>query len=437
MTAAPRTRTRRSILIVAVATVMTVAGGVSAFLVLEQNTTKSIPVVDDGPTLYQAIAGVNQSLRNVTGGPWGLFSIYGVAAEAPFSASVVGYPLDNLTANACQAQFNGLTLWNGTMPAFDGSLSSGTAPFWQFAYFSNVSQQILVVTSAMGTSHAYSPMPVNGPCHPWYDLGNPEDWVRQLAPFLTNSPNIAQPAMDAMGKLSWFYRSSPWAEIYTTGPGVFDGFGDLGGFAGVILDRCGLLGASNIQPLLLWAESFNGTNGGYSNETTNCAVLNYPYFAGYGSYDVIPGSPGSSLNGGTLQLAVPFQVGIIEHNQTTPFYYNAWGLANWMTSWNLTNSSGDQLPLQASGCDSWVPSVSDCEANASGWYAVVLSASGEWVNSYGLNPNGTRGWAEPVTALVSHQQLVIVVPSSWNVTGDVMTVKSTVATSTVLGTIAL
>lgn len=68
---------------------------------------------------------------------------------------------------------------------------------------------------------------------------------------------------------------------------------------------------------------------------------------------------------------------------------------------------------------------------------VVLSQSGEWINSYGLQPNGTPSWAEPVTALVSHQQLVIVVPSSWNLAGDKLAVDSTVTNSTVIGSLPL
>jgi hypothetical protein len=424
----------------ALVVVVVVASGVglSAWWYVSQNKPASPPhSIADGPTLYQALAAVNGSVLDQSGGPWGLFSIWGVAAQAPFSPDVIGYPLNNQTTNACESQFNGVTLWNGTIPVFNGTLDSGTAPFWQFAYFSNLSQQILIVTDVQASVHVYAPMPVNGPCHPWYDLGHAEDWVRLLSPFITNSPIIAGPALASISKLNWFGNSSPWAELYTTGPGIFDGFGDLGGSAGVILNRCGLLGVVNIQPLLLWGEDLNGTQGGYSNETHNCAVLNYPYFAGYGAYDLVPGNISEATFGSTAQVSVGFQVGQLQHNETSPYVFDGWGLANWMTSWNLTNSSGGELALGASGCDSWVPSVSNCMANVSGWYAVVLSAGGEWINSYGLSANGTRGWANPVTALVSHQQLVIVVPSSWNVHGDELTVGSTVTSSTVLGTITL
>jgi hypothetical protein len=392
--------------------------------------------LDDGPTLYEAIENVNRSVVNVTGGPWGLFSIYGVAAQSPFSANAVGYPQLNLTANACEAQFNGLTLWNGTMPVFNGSQTSGTAPFWQFGFFSNETKQIVLATNVMGVVHVYAPMPDDGPCYPWYDLGNPESWVRDLAPFLPNSPEVAESALTQMSKLSWFSGSSPWAEIYTTGPSVFDGFGDIGGFAGLILDRCGLLGVSNIQPVLPWAESLNGTGGGFANESTNCQVLNYPYHAGYGSYDLIPGTSNTTIAGGTVQIATSYQVGLVFHNQSAPSNFDGWGLSNWVTSWNLTTASGHTLPIGTPSCPTWVGSITACVANSSGWYLVVLSASGDWVNAYGSLPGGGVGWSNPNTALVSHQQLVIVLPSSWNLSGDSLSPTSTIATSTVTGTFA-
>ncbi len=107
-----------------------------------------------------------------------------------------------------------------------------------------------------------------------------------------------------------------------------------------------------------------------------------------------------------------------------------------MTGINVTTSSGQYLPLGTPTCRSRVASLADCPANATGWYAVLLSSSGEWLNSYGASPNGT-GWALPVDALVSHQQLVVVVPSSWSTSGDVLSVTSTLSTSRVVGSVGL
>jgi hypothetical protein len=384
---------RVRILSILVALIVVVAAlGLGAWWYYSRSPSPALSgTLDDGPTLYEAIENVNRSVVNVTGGPWALFSIYGVAAQAPFGANAIGYPLLNLTVNACQAQFNGLTLWNGTMPVFNGTLNSGTAPFWQFGFYSNVSHQIVLATNVMGVVNVYPPMPDNGPCHPWYDLGNPEDWVQDLAPFLPNSPAVADSALTQMSKLTWFSGSSPWAEIYVTGPGVFDGFGDIGGFAGLILDRCGLLDVSNIQQVLPWAENLNGTGGGYANESTNCQVLNYPYHAGYGSYDLIPGASNTTVVGGTVQVATSYQVGLVQHNQTTPSSFDGWGLSSWLTSWNLTTGSGKSLAIGTPSCRTWVGEVADCVANNSGWFAVILSAGGEWLDSYGSPPRwGSR-----------------------------------------------
>ena len=428
-----------SILVVAVL-VAAVAGGASWWFSIHGLHASTQLPASDGPTLYQAIAEANSSIASTSGGPWGLFSIYGVAAQSNYSPNVEGYPLENQTVNACQSQFPGLTLWNGTMPVFNGSLDSGTAPFWQFGYFSNATDQVLLATNTLGSVHVYPPMSSDGPCSPWSDLGNPENWVKLLDPFLPNSPNLAQAALAQIGQkigMNWIDRFSPTVELYTSGPGVFDLLGDLGGAAGIIFERCGLSGVTGLQPLLQWGESLQGTNGSFLNGTTNCAMLNQPYFAGYGTYDLEPASTNETTLPGTDQIRSSFQVAMVSHNGSAPTSYDGWGLANWMTSWNLTSASGQHLPPATPGCRSWVPAATSCLANVSGWYVVILSAAGEWVNSYGALPNGGNGWVVPVTALVSHQQVVIVFPSAWNVTGDSLGVFSTVSTSSVTGAFPL
>jgi hypothetical protein len=424
-----------SILIIVVIAAAAVGFGSWWFLDRAQGSSNANPK-GDGPTLYQAIAPVNQSLVNLAGGPWALFSVYGIAAQAPYSPNVESYPSENRTVNACQAQFNGLTLWNGTMPVFSGTPNSGTAPFWQFGFYSNVSHQILVVTNVRGSVRAYTPMPVNGSCYPWYDLGNPQAWVQQLSPFPPDSPAVAQSALKASSQAS-LNQHTPLVEIFTTGPGVFDGLGDLGGGAGVIFERCGLLGVTGLQPVLQWGENLQGTSGSLSNETTNCALLNHPYFAGYGTYDLISVFSNKTTFSKTTQVWASFQVAMNFKNSSAPTNYDGWGLANWMAGWSLTTSYGQILPLGTSTCNSWVPSGADCVANSSGWFAVILSAGGGWVNSYGALAGGGTGWSEPVTALVSHQQLVVVCPSSWSVAGDVLNVTSTVSTSSLVGSLGL
>ncbi len=92
------------------------------------------PVVPDGPTLVPAFSAVENPVSNAFGGPGALVSVFGVAAQAPFSPNVVGGVGVNRTQNPCSREYNGLTLYNGSIPVFNGTFNSGTAPFWPFAF---------------------------------------------------------------------------------------------------------------------------------------------------------------------------------------------------------------------------------------------------------------------------------------------------------------
>jgi len=443
MAVTPRTRARRVVLVGGIAVALIMAGGVGAFFLLEPRSGNASSVVNDGPTLDQALAALNSSVQAQNGGPWALFSVYGIAAQVPFSPNLIGYSNTNVTVNACGPAFNGLTLWNGSIPQFNGTFNSGTAPFWQLAYFSNVSQEILVATDVMGNAHVFPPIPYPSSCMPWYDFpGNTADWTSPSEFPVVDSPLAAQVTWNSVLQGSttvgqWVARMGPAVEIITAGPGIFMGLGDTVSAYGIFFDRCGELGVAGVQPLVGVGVGSNGTWLGSSNLTHNCALLKSGPPGYSADYDLLFSPPFVNIASSTTFATAGYQVAIAYPNGTVSGFYDEVGLANWMTSWNLTNSSGAQLPLGPSTCDSWVPSISDCRSDSTGWYAVILSQSGEWINSYGALPGGGVGWSEPVTALVSHQQLVIVAPSSWNLAGDKLTVNSTVSTSTVIGSLTL
>ncbi|MGB6442257.1 MAG: hypothetical protein WBF81_03050, partial [Thermoplasmata archaeon] len=297
----------RSRLVALAIIVVVVVSGAGAWWILGERSGSGSPTLKaDGPTLYQAIESANRTVRNQSGGPWGLFSIVGVAAQAPFSANVLGWGLGaNETTNACGAQFNGLTLWNGTMPIYDGSFESGTIPFWQFGYYSNVSSALLLATDVLGAVTVYRPVAVMGSCYPWHDLGNPQSWVQNLSISFADSPFALQSAWNTIEQ-SQIEKIGPTVEIVTTGPGMFSGYGDVTGGFGLYFERCGQFGVTGLQPSLIVGENWNGSVGLVMNGTTNCAFLNQPYFAGYGYYDLLFASVNSSALTGTYQLTVPF-----------------------------------------------------------------------------------------------------------------------------------
>ncbi len=339
----------------------------------------------------EALSEVSASVATEPGGPWEIFSVYGIAAQASFSPNLIGYPTgENRTVNDCGHLFDGVTLWNGTLPTFHGSFNSGTAPFWQLAYFSNTSKGVLVATDVRGDTHVYSPISMANPCAPWYDFmsNNTAEWTSlQQNPPVDSSvaalnawaTNIA--GVETVG--SKVGQDSPYVEIMTTGPGVFMGFGDQRGSGwGVYFDRCGEAGVTGVQPLVLSGLSTTGAGGVAVAVTHNCA-LEYSGAGVYDSmYDLLFSSPSETSNLSTRAITVPFQVGIAYPNGTFAGDYDEVGLANWMTMLTLKDPGGQILAPGTPACNTWAANLSQCPASSTGWYAVLLSPYGTWVDAY-------------------------------------------------------
>jgi len=429
---------------------VTVAGGLSGWVCLEVRTPRSPGqssplVVGDGPTFRQALGEVNSTVVREAGGPWSLFSVYGIASELPFSANVIGYSDDSRTINSCSYAFPGITLWNGSIPTFNGTFNSGTAPFWQFGFLSSSSSQVLVATNILGTPRVFLPVPFLGRCWPWYDMYNLEtaaNWTALGANLPVDSSVAATSAWESnilpgqqLGR--YIDRSGPYVEIMTTGPGVFEGLGDRPNSTwGISFDRCGEVGITGWEPLVVAATTSSGAWYGTANLTENCAIM----YSGHGSldgeYDFIFGSTTTSTNASTTQLATGFQL-MVAFPNGTPTRGQGWGLANWMLGLTLTQSSGAGLTLGGSTCPSWTSSVARCPANSSGWFAVLLSSNGEWVDSYGLLWNGSVGWSVPAEELTSNQTLAVVVPATWVTAGDVLVPVCRVSSSLIEGSLSL
>lgn len=434
--------------------ILVVAGSFGGWYILQQTTrSPSGPtVLDDGPTFYQALASLNSSVTTESGGPWSIFSVMGIASQAAYSPSVKGYVSFNASVpvNGCQAALNGLSMFNGSIPIFTGTFNSGTAPFWQFAYYSNTTSEVLVGTNTLGTPHLFSPFPLQSTCtNAWGDFQlDPSRWVGQIYNNSSFTPNSPIAAGVVWGNVDTGYldRHQPLVELFTSGPAMLAATQDLPyGVFGVDFVSCGLAGFTGYKTD--WATGYgmayysgvdkSGQYAGAFNATTNCFLGNTPAVPGAvtGAYQLLLSNATTSTATDTTWFTASMAVNFALTSGGE--YYDMWGLANWMTSWNLTTPSDSRLPLGMPACTSWVLSVVDCVANSSGWYVAVLSASGGWINAYGALPNGTAGWSEPVSPFVSHQQLVIVAPSSWNIAGDELAGSSTVIICTVVGSVAL
>lgn len=427
----PLRRYRRLWTTIGIALIAIAAGVGVVYFVIPHGSTSGLKA--DGPTLYQAIAPVNVSVQNVSGGPWTLFSLWGVDTPVAFSPNSLGWSEYNVSVNSCQSQLRGLTLWNGSIPLFNGSFQSGTAPFWQFAYFSNVSQTILIATNVLGTVHVFPPMAMTSTCAVATGLG-PQPWpsifARTLRPFPADSPALAATSWTTIGH-SWMNRESPGWMAFDFGFSYW-GSANPGGLI-VKYARCGEVGYTDIQPVAYVGLLPNGSASMIFNGSQGCGdVISFGPPPVLDGYELDFSSSTENSAAGTSTINQSFQVG----DPLDPHYFDSGGLVSWMLTLNVSSSTGQHLASVVPSCSGWVPSLPDCTANGSGWYAVLLSSSGEWLDAYPSNANGTS-WELPNIALASNQYLVVVVPSSWSVNGDTLTPDGTDSDVPVTGSATL
>jgi hypothetical protein len=412
---------------------LAVVGALLVWYPWSRTAPVSPPDRADGPTFYQALSQLNGSVQNTSGGPWTLYTVYGIATPVPFSPSALGWNEQNETVNSCGHLFNGLTMWNGSIPLFNGTYNSGTAPFWQFFYFSNASGEILVASNVLGVPQVFPPIPMSSPCMTGSVLGlDPWDFARNLNPLPANSPTLASSAVEGLGP-SWFANNPTTFEAFRFG----NNYWGSGNPAGLIInfERCGEVSRAGVQPFASVGVSSSGS-----------FVTSYVGIEGCGNIysfgppvDVLPWKIGFTnystfLSGASSYTSIPFQA-LVENN-TGGYYPDASGIVSWMIRLTLTNSTGAVLPTATSSCGGWVPTASDCGANGTGWFLLLLSPYGQWLDSYGETSTGAN-WSAPAVSIVSNQQMVLVSPSTWNLSGDVLSASSTTSNVTLSGSVSI
>jgi hypothetical protein len=412
-----------------------IGAALGSVLVWSSFQTPKTKLVGDGPTLYQAFAAVNGSVQVLSGGPWELFSYIGLAAESEFNPAAFGFaPSTNLSVRSCGAEFDGVTLWNGSaIPTFDGSIDSGTAPFWQFEFSSVTSHDVVVATDISGRVRTYLPVIPSDPC--WIPAGGlaATSYFSWVNPLPEDSPIQARLAYDRVAE-SFESKNRPVVEIYANGftPLAAIGHGPNGG---VEFYRCGIVGVAGIQQYLVVGFSPTGQIFDIGNGTLTCTATYSigppPVYSPYKLVFTTPGQP-RSFGGGLEGTNSSFQVSLRVGANNSTVYFDGWGLLTWMISLSLREANGSSLPSVPLSCQTWVPSPMTCSALAQGWSAILVSTSGEWQDTF---PSATAGssWAVLDAAVVSNEELWVTFPASWNVTGDVLTVSGTAPIPTVLG----
>lgn len=408
--------------LLAILLAVVVVGSGAGYLVYLSISGGGEPVsISDGPTFYQAVAAIQPGVLAFSGGPWTLFSVYGIASPLPFTANGMGPYNNSETINSCGSAFNGLTIWNGSIPRFSGTFNSGTAPFWQLAYFSNSTQSLLITTDVLGRVTLFPPIGLNSTCGQASELGlDPAGWASSdFVPFPADSTVMASAAWAAVGK-QWTAVNPGSAELYVLGANRYNDWP-----AGLLVayERCGVVGAAGVQPVVYADMNSDGSLNNYFNGTKACTAEYSP------TGPPIPNALNFSAArvarvDGTLTANQSFVASVIF--TPTSRSDDALGLVTWMASLSLLNRTGSLLPTATPVCRLWTSSASACSANPAGWYVVLLSQSGSWLDTY-PGSAGLSNWTIPNQSITTNQSMLLVCPSTWAIGGDMLTVASTTA----------
>jgi hypothetical protein len=412
-TAPPLDRGRRRLAVVAVAiVVVVVVATLSVYEVTRPGPSSSVRATAPYPpppvgwaTFDTAWANVSRAFAGFADGNWTVGFVEGAAADGPWSPpAVLWTEVDPLTWAECASQLSGvstLTFWNASLYPFSNSadvFSSGAAPLWTFI-FNGTGTSTFVATWLTGTVILNG---VLGPASPCFGVSPPMNEVFQGASFDPVQPSveldsnvIASAAIAEQHNASFSHVApvpvppTPAFALYFPGPqsvpitieapdtwvvtyGQCGMAGQLGsGFTLTDYVFSGLSAAGN-----LWASlDLTCADSYFTLNMTNSTVTNPPSSSGV--------YRGWNLTSEFLTSAVPA-------------VWTASDLATTMLQWEVLGGASGNPPIASAAalCGSSSINFSSCVPPSSGWYAVLLSPNGTWLDSYPSAANGTA-WTIP------------------------------------------
>lgn len=347
---------------------------------------------------------------------------YALEAPVPNALSSNGF---NATLATCD-RLEGVTPWNSSgIPVFTGAFTSGAAPFWSFLV-ENATHEFVFATDLLGASRIYTAQ-VSTPCAIAAGLAG-------VAPvngtITTDSAAVARMAFSAAGAPgSRAARvASPFGEYLVLGGAQVE-YADASPFGWVVnYFRCDVVGIAGTQNYSAVGTIADGDPWFVDQGWLTCTGIVPTYVLAFSTTsNVTPAGQSGTY------LATPFQV--TRHANNTS-YFDLSGLQTWMTELTLENRSGVALQATSATCARWVASLAACPASSSGWFAVLLSADGGWLDSFPSGGSSTN-WTIPNVIMASHESVVLVAPSSWNVTGDKLAADASSPVPSVSGSVTL
>ncbi len=412
----PRPGRSRALLAIIIVVILIVAA-LSGYEVYRatQSTPTSYPSPPAGWATFQAAwASVSDAFSQLVHGPWTILFGEGVAADGPWSppAAFWGGTSPALW-DPCAAQLSGvstITFWNSSAYPYSDSphvFSSGAAPLWTFI-FNGTGTPTFVVSWLEGQVVVNAALGPTSPCFLTSIFNTPA--VEQIHPSIEVDSNVIAAAALAESQLQ---LPTPPPSVPSLGEEAFAlyypgperllpmsiGAGDLWTVA---YGACGLPGqlGSNFT---MGEFPFNATTAeGNSWMTATVACYDSYYLLNMTPVHI---STSPDPNGSYREWNVNWSF----LSSAVPPTWTASDLTTSLIHWQLklANPPFSVIPPTAALCTPGHPSLANCTGPAQGWYAVLLSPSGAWLDSYPAVANGTT-WTVPGVPLLAGDRVLFV-----------------------------
>lgn len=387
-----------------------IAAGAASYVVYQETRPSSAPSPSPPKgwtTLDGAWTAVSDAFSALANGSWNISFAEGVAADGHWSPPATLFNFVGGPAwTACESQLSGissLTFWNAShYPATESAtdFTSGAAPLWTFI-FNGTGTLTFVASWFLGKVILNAALGPGSVCLQ-YEIFSPPAYQRVAPSQELNSDVIAKEVGAEAEYLSRIGSTggltplpvppNPGVALYLPGPQLLPYILTGQPQWTLAYTTCGLNG-------------FYGTSAPFTGYLMNSTAVpsghSYSWIIGPGPcYDTeylvrlnrtaVVGAPGTGGQYFEWKTNVTFMTSAV------PSHWKLSDLSTSLFGFQLGSPppSSGSLPSSEALCGPGSQNLTECPAPATGWYAVLLSPTGAWLDSYPTSPNGTQ-WAIP------------------------------------------
>jgi hypothetical protein len=418
-----RGRTWRIVIVLAVCALVVTVGVLSYVIAFAKQPGATYPAPPTNWVTYRAAwSDVSDAFSAFANDGWSVSFAEGVAADGHWSPPAYLWALYGPGGwTSCEAQLNGvstLTFWNATTYPASSSpnvFTSGAAPLWTFV-FNGSSTPTFVTSWFLGRVILNAALMPGNPClqlpifnaskgsaiNPSHEL----DSSVVASEVQAEDQYLAQnPIPPGGGFAPMPVPPTPGVALYLPGlellPSTIGGAGSWT----VAYTQCGLIGTyGQIAPFVAYLLNATVTSQSHSFQwfSSRPPCFDSEYYVTFNKTATI-GAPSNVSQYFTWTANVTFMTSAV------PARWSLDALSTSLFGLQLTsdNPPFNSFESAAELCGPGSQNLTSCPPPAQGWYAVLSSPSGKWLDSYPTTQNGSD-WAVPDVSLESGDHVVFV-----------------------------